>query len=241
MFEPAWSVLVVSLNRRVCERITNALPSPEYEVRCAPDVTHAQELTEKEVFDLVLLEFPAPGSNLREFLKTLRSFAWASREAAVVFLTAPEALEEAEAFQAGGVTRILSIQAAEKRLRTAIREILVHEQRFPVRALVRITGQDAGMAGTVMAQTENLSRTGMLVRCDKPIAIGGHFGFTLELPGQPKPVRGQAAVVRYSRAAFERVEGFAARFVSFEDDGEGHLETFIEQERKRPVKPKASK
>jgi hypothetical protein len=78
----------------------------------------------------------------------------------------------------------------------------------------------------------------MMVRCDKAVPIGGRFSFSIELPGMPGPVQGTASVVRYAKTTAERINGFAARFLSFMGDGQQRVRTFLEQEEERQRKAK---
>ena len=215
------------------ERLPAILPGAEFKVRVSPDTDTAGALAQENSFDLIMLEHPADGSGIRELLKALRWSGSRCHGAAIVILTPSDLLDEAEALLVDGVGRILNLHAPDPFLARAIRETIEHDERLPVKALVRIPGHELGQRGTLMVQTENLSVSGMMVRCDKPVPIGGRFSFSLDLPGLPGPVQGKASVVRYAKATSEHIDGFAARFLSFTGEGEKHFRSFLEQEAKR--------
>jgi hypothetical protein len=215
------------------ERLPVILPETEYAIRITPDTDSGGALAQETPFDLIVFEHPAAGSGIHEFLKALRWSGSPCHGAAIVILTPPDLLEEAEEMLVAGIGRILNLYAPDAFLARAIGETLDPDRRLPIKALVRIPGEDVGLRGTLMIQTENLSVSGMMMRCDKPVPIGARFSFALELPGLTGPVQGSASVVRFAKSGSERITGFAARFLSFDGDGEERVQSFIERETAR--------
>ena len=172
----------------------------------------------------MVIDYPARGESFRLFVATMRRRSAPCEFTPVVALSEPESLEDAEVAFDRGAVRILNPLAGDKRLRRALLDVLEHPTRHKVRAVVKLTPVDAAPHVRILSQTENVSLSGMLVRYDKLLPIGGRLTFDLELPGQPTPIRGVAAVVRLVFNATDELTGFGARFVSLEGDGLRRLE-----------------
>ncbi len=78
-----------------------------------------------------------------------------------------------------------------------------------------------------MAQTDNVSLSGMLVRGSQSYPRGTRVQFELPLPGQVAPVVGEGDVVRSTAQGRESVRGYAVRFVTFVGDGRKRLAEFL--------------
>jgi uncharacterized protein (TIGR02266 family) len=78
-----------------------------------------------------------------------------------------------------------------------------------------------------MAQSENFSETGMLVRTGETYPKGSRLSFEFQLAGDYLPIRGEGVVVRETTMGREQVRGIGIRFVSFEKDGLARLQRFL--------------
>jgi CheY-like chemotaxis protein len=217
--------LVISTREWIGERLAEVLP--EFTLRFAPSTELAIPMVQEHAFQLVAVDYPARGQSFRLFLAAMRRRGAPCEHTPVVAMSEPETLDDAEAAFDRGAVRILNPFAAGERLRTAILEVLEHPVRHKVRAVVKLTPADAAPHVRILSQTENVSSSGMLVRYDKLLPIGGRLAFDLELPGQPNPIRGEAAVVRLVFNATDELTGFGARFVGFEGDGRRRLEAAL--------------
>ena len=184
-------------------------------------------MVQKTPFHIIFVEYDGNNGAILELTKNLRWSGSPCRDATAVLLCASDDLDDAEEFRNSGFSRILNPEAPDAVLAKALDAVLNHEPRYPVRALVRINGEDLGHQGMVMTQTSNLSATGMLVRFDKQVIVGTRFAFTLEAPSLTKAIRGKATVVRLTHAGLEGLEGFAARFSHFEGDDSDRLVRFL--------------
>ena len=196
-------------------------------VAVAADAGEAQTLTDSQSFDLIVVEYPTPGRSAAELLKAFRWSGSKSREAVVVLVTTPDFLDEAEDLHEHGVTRILNRGAKDAVLKIAFHEVTRSQARLPIKAFVRIPGAPLGQPGTVMAQTVNVSTTGMLVRLAKEVLVGARFDFVLQIPQLPQPIRGNAEVVRVTQGPGDRVTGFAATFTALEGNDGAVLADFM--------------
>lgn len=217
-------VLIVGEVDRFMEHVAPVLEKHGFEVVRVSDITTGADKAQSMQFELLLVLYSNQGMSVAELLKTLRWSGSPNRSAIVVLLSPPDTLEEAEAFLDKGVCRILNPDAHADVLQKALSEVVEHEVRYPVRALIRISGEDIGHKGTLMTQSSNVSTTGMLVRFDKPVLVGSRFTFSFETPGLPKALRGNATVVRLTDRP---TAGFAARFIAFEGSGWARLKDFL--------------
>ena len=91
-----------------------------------------------------------------------------------------------------------------------------------------------------MCQTENLSKSGMLVRTRAPLPVGTkveiQFLFrsdpalsTEELPGGYAFVEGEALVVRHTEPNKEATEGMGLQFLELKEHGRNLLGKFLDR------------
>ena len=228
----ALNVLVICKDPAVLTRLTSVLPAPDYAMSTASDTDQARGMTEDTAFGMILIEFPGAAMPVPDFLKTIRWSGSPCRQALIIVLTNDEHLEEAEELLEAGVSRVISARSNEARLKAVFDEVGSADFRFSVHAFVRIPGKELGLTGTVMTQTNDVSKSGMLVRLTKEVTMGSRFSFSLTPPGMPKPLEGTAEVVRVITSFGDRVTGFASTFVSFERDGQNLLNNFLATQKK---------
>ncbi len=212
-------------------RAGELLPPPGFKINFVSDASRALEIIQKSHFDIVLVEFGENKAVIRDLAKNLRWSGSPSRNAIAALLCTSDELDEAEEFLFSGFSRILNPEAPDAVLVKVLDEVLNSEPRYPVRALIRIKGEDLGQEGVIMTQTANLSATGMLVHFERPVLIGCQFAFTLELPGLSEGIRGTASVVRLALGRDQGLGGFAARFSHFEGGYEETLRRFLAAQR----------
>lgn len=213
-------------------------PSDRNAVAAVDDPRTGSVLVQETQFDVVIVEYSDDEQGVRDLIRNLRWSGAPCKNAVSLLMCRPEDLDQAEARYHAGFSRILNSEAPDSVLIRAFDELLTQETRRPVHALVRIEGQDLGLNSTFMAQTTNLSASGMLVRFDKEVTIGTEFGVTLEIPKVGQPIKCRATVVRLAPGG-ERPTGFAARFIRFEGEGEEQLRTFLTAYRPPVKKSKA--
>lgn len=115
----------------------------------------------------------------------------------------------------------------------------VPERRSSVRVLVQLdaTIDDGEVAR--MCQTENLSKSGMLVRTRAPLPVGTDVAVQFLFPGDPAVsrddlpggyafVEGRARVVRHTDPLREAVIGMGLHFMNLEEHGRKLLHSFLD-------------
>jgi hypothetical protein len=129
------------------------------------------------------------------------------------------------------VNRVLLNDATDWELESALGDLLHVEPRVRVSLPVKLQLPLAGKVERVVAQSDNLSTSGMLIRGRWEVEVGLPVEFEFTPPGQRAPVRGTAEVVRPTTKEREGLVGFGIQFVRFSDDGRRRLAAFVEQRR----------
>lgn len=118
----------------------------------------------------------------------------------------------------------------------------VPDRRRSVRLMVQLDATiDDGKVAR-MCHTENLSKSGMLVRTRAPLPVGTQVAIQFlfrgdpavvrdELPGGYAFVEGEAMVVRHTHPANELAHGMGLKFLSLEEHGKNLLGKFLERQR----------
>lgn len=187
----------------------------------------AEDLVSLLPFDAVIVAYPVADITTRQFLSAVRRPDGPCRNAAVVLLAGDERLDEATSYVGLGANAVISESREPELLPAKLRELLDVSPRYPLRVMSRVRGK-VGLAGaTTLCQTENISISGMLLRGDQHVPVGGEVHFELTLPGDGIPLRGTGLVARHTFEKRERISGLGIKFVGFEDDGLMRLQTYL--------------
>jgi DNA-binding NarL/FixJ family response regulator len=189
---------------------------------------------ERSHFDLIVVGFPMAQPPMGDLLRSIRWKESACHESPVLLVTTDEHDLEAREYLNRGVNRTVLTDATEWEMDDALGELLAVEARVAASLLVKLELPLRDKVERVMAQLDNLSASGMLIRGHDEVQMGAPMPFEFALPGQPLPVRGLAKVVRPTTREREGLVGFAARFVRFDGDGEDRLKLFIERQAGTP-------
>jgi len=195
----------------------------------SPEGYGANAILERKRFDLVVVGFPIEEPPLPALLKSMRWKESASRSTPLLVVTTRSERESAEEFLSRGVNRVIGRDATDWEIDSVLRELLEVEPRVTYSTLVKLQVPHGRRTELTMAQLDNLSTSGMLIRGHGDVQIGAPVPFELPLSGDPTPIRGLAEVVRPTTREREGLIGFAARFVRIEGDGAERLRRFVEQ------------
>lgn len=199
------------------------------------DVTHAEwaldlvDLVHAQSFHLVVVGFPVVGVALGRFLGSLRNRRSASLRAGTILVVPPQRLSEAGRFLGHGINRVVAQDEIALTLLDTARLLLEVAPRLPLRAPARIMVEIGDRPLRAFCQTENVSRSGMLLRGFGHYPRGTQVEFEISIPGEPAPIRGRALVQRTTDLTAERVEGVGARFVGFEGDDALRLASYLDR------------
>jgi len=189
------------------------------------------EEVERNPYDLVILGYPLQRCELPVLLKSIRWRESACRNAAVLLLAERVAVPRVKPLLNRGVNRVLPDDATDWELESVLGDVLKVEPRLDLSLPVKLELWLAGKTERVVAQCDNLSVSGMLIRGRWEVEIGSPATFELTPPGQPSPIRGTAEVVRPTLREREGLVGFGIQFVYFEGDGQQRLASFINRQR----------
>ena len=187
------------------------------------------ELVQGTAFDVVIIGYPVSRDALIRFLAAARDKGAACRRAGLVLITETPHSDSAQALVGKGANRVVPVDDLEGRLVTAIEELARPAARLPVRIPARVQLFASGRPLRLMAQIDNISTSGMLLRGVTQFPVGTTFGFEMVVPDEAKPIRGTAEIMRLTDPRREEVNGVGARFVSFEGSDRLRLEMFIDR------------
>ena len=216
MAELTRSVLVVGVGAEQFAGLAPILKRAKMFAELVATGTRALELAAMLPYDALAVTVPLDDTPLDEWLAKLRGDAMASRKAAVLLLVAPGHGDEALALLEQGANRVAASDDPPERVQALVSELLGVAPRVSLRAASRLSVQLERGTAQVLCQTENISATGMLIRTDQQYPVGTLLSFELTLPGEPKPIRGSARVVRHTSVRRERVTGVAVAFSGFD-------------------------
>jgi hypothetical protein len=184
---------------------------------------------ERTRFDLVVVGFPIDEPPLPALLKSMRWKQAACRRTPLLVVASRAERQHADEYLGRGVNRVISREATDWEIDSALRELLAVEPRVRYSTLVKIELPHGRRTEFTMAQLDNLSTSGMLIRGHGEVEVGAPMPFEMPLSGDPTPIRGIAEVVRPTTREREGLVGFAARFVRIDGDGADRLERFVRQ------------
>jgi hypothetical protein len=212
-------------------RLMPALVSLDCQICRVPDDTSAANHVERTRYELIIAGFPIEQPQLPAFLKSVRWRKSACRRTAVLLVTDRISLRRAEQFLNRGVNRVILEEATDWELESTLTELLEVEPRISFTLPVRLDLSVGGRREQVVAQVDNLSSTGMLVRGQWMVELGAPARFEFVLPEEREPLRGTAEIVRSTVREREGISGFGLHFDSFEGEGRERLGRWL---RNRP-------
>jgi hypothetical protein len=189
----------------------------------------AAAVLEQISFSLVVVGCPIQEPPLGALIRSMRWKEAACRSTPLLVVAWPEGLWDAEDLLGRGVNRVIRHDASQWRVERTLRDLLVVEPRVRYSTLIKVQMPHGDRVESKMAQLDNLSTSGMLVRAPDHVDVGAPLPFEIPLSDDPTPIKGLAEVVRSTTRSREGVTGFAARFVQIEDDGANRLERFVQR------------
>jgi hypothetical protein len=229
MGDPKRHVLVVGADPSMLRRIAPMLHRAEFAIHTAPSADPVLDLVRGTLFELVVVAFPLHGMPLEELLKAVREGGSSCRTTGFLLLCDPDFLAEAQRFVDRGANRAIGADWNESRLWQAFSDLLEVAPRIAVRVLVHLAVRLQQDTRLLECHAANLSRTGMLLAGPPDLDPGTALDFIFAVTGQAKPIRGAAEMVRVTNPERERFRGFGVRFLSFRDDDQARLESFLEE------------
>lgn len=235
------AVLIVSENSEreteLYRRLMPCLVRFGCEIQKSPPGVSVFELVERNPFDLVIIGYPIQQPALPALLKSIRWRESACRNTPVLLFSTRIARRNAADYVNRGVSRMVDEDATEWQLESAIGALLEVETRVSLTLPVKLGLPLGGKTERVVAQLDNVSTSGMLIRGRWEVEVGAPLTFEFTLPGHTSPISGTAEVVRMTTREREGLIGFGIQFVRFDAEGETRLARFVAN---RSADPKSS-
>jgi hypothetical protein len=175
--------------------------------------------------DLVIVEHPLDEMSLREFQSQVRESSPTPMRVAVLVR-----IEDVDSLQGSDETDLIFLPFEESVEETsaALSRLLTRAVRVPVKLMVRLetgAGRDRRL---FVAQTDNISRTGMLLRTRQEFDEKAVVGFEFFIPDDSHPISGTASVVRTIVRREDRSRRVAVHFQDLLGSDEQRLEAFLD-------------
>lgn len=222
-------VLVTRVDDATYKRIAATLRQTRVDLHRARWDSSTLDLVQGTAFDAVIIGFPISREALKRFLEAARAKGAACRRAGLILITESPHSKAAQALIGKGANRVVMSDELEARIVTAVEELARPAPRLPVKIPARLHLFAEGRPLRLMAQIENISSSGMLLRGVTQFPVGTTFEFEMVVPDEPKPIRGSAEITRGTDPHRESVAGVGVRFVTFEGSDRVRLEMFIER------------
>jgi hypothetical protein len=228
-------VLVTGVAEELSQRVKAVLRSSDVDVHRAPFDKTVLELVQTTSFDAMVVGFPVSEKALQIFLDSARADGAACRRAGLILIAEPSRVEDAHRLVGKGANRVVTTDRLDTGLPEAIADLGRAAPRLSMRAPAQIKLFADGRPLRVMAQIENLSTSGMLLRGVTQFPVGTTFDFEILAPGESRPICGTAEITRATDPRQETVKGVGVRFVSFVGSDRLRLETYVDQ--RLPTRP----
>jgi CheY-like chemotaxis protein len=225
----AKQVLVTRVDDATHRRLSELLRRTTLALHYARWDSSTLELVEGTAFDVIIIGYPVSREALTRFLQSARAAGAACSRAGLVLITENEHSEAARALIGKGANRVITAAEVDTKLLSALEELAMPAPRVSVKMPARIQLFADGRPLRLMAQIQNLSASGMLLRGVTQFPVGTSFEFEMMLPDDPKPISGTAEITRTTEPMREPVQGVGVRFVSFEGSDRVRLEMFVDQ------------
>lgn len=218
-------ILAVISNQPMLAKVEGLMRRRTLEVHHASSGAGALVLGGNVSYDLVIVESPLPDLEIHDLLAAMRGLDSNSDQAGFLVLTNNGAAPEALTDRPDGPIRLVPAAAEPAAIQDAISELLGVASRRATRMLVEIEVQLGKGPSRLLYQSQNLSRSGILLRGGRRLEPGGRVRFDLALPNG-ESIAGQALVVRHTTSQ-EPIVGTALRFLDLSDEQEARILDFV--------------
>lgn len=175
--------------------------------------------------ELLILVHPLPGRETVAFWEELKASLGSGMPQTVV-VASPEDLFDLEPLQKAGV-KVINGNRPPAEVESALSPYLRKSPRPHARVMVKVAVELGAGKILRIAQTVNVSRSGLLIRTQEQFPTGATLDLKLELPGDRDAIEAKAEVVRTADPDIESVRGIGARFVWFRGADEERFEDFM--------------
>ena len=226
------NILVVGFDKNTFDRVAPPLLRRIFEIDWIPSADAAVELAKSVPFAALLVNYPLQSMPMNDFLRLIRAAESASRSCIISLVSSSGSADNGSQYKEKGVDLLLSLDDPAAKRENLLCTLLGIQPRRSTRVMVQLNVTlDDGRLERYIAQTKDLSETGMFVMTQKIVPIGTIAKFKLTLPDNPNPIRGEAKIMRHAEPTHDSSQGMGLQFQSFSaiDDAvrlANHLEAF---------------
>lgn len=231
-------ILVAVRRRELWDQIAGLLGRSGFEVNRVPSGAGALILVGNLRYDLIIVEAPLPDLDLQEFVAAVRTLDSPCAGSSVLVMARDESVGLSSALSGDRVV-ILPADTERERLQKSVSQLLGVALRTAARLLVQIETEMENGTSARVAQTVNLSESGMLLRSAPLAPIGSEVRLTFALPGDPAEIVARAEVVRHTAPELELVRGIGVHFVELPAETVERLRSFVNGRETGPGQPAA--
>ena len=220
-------ILFTGMSAETVGRYEPGLVEAGFDVVLESDTDRAISLLGDEGFQAIVSGYPLVTGQLGGILDVLRGKESPNYGTGLVLLAKRDRLRAAAGLVGRGVNKALSVEEGPTVLRIVLERLVEIAQPMALRLPLAI--EVSAIAGREHSEwtTDNLSGGGMLIGTPDPPKVGGSFRFFLALP--EGDIEGDAIVVRHTFEGREMADGFGARFLRFQDNGQSRLLQFLRE------------
>jgi DNA-binding response OmpR family regulator len=225
----AMSVLIVSTEPATWSHAVPFFKRSHIGLQTASDGAGALTRIASNEYALVIIQYPLPDLALDELLAAITINGTGQRRAATLVLASRDDAGSVRKHLGNGVDRLVNLDWVDSEIQPAIAALLQlqtrreHRTRLSLEVALVVDGKQ------VCCQTVDLSRSGMQAQGQHEIEVGERVRFEMRLPDGESAVCGEAEIVRHinDQDTRPRGRGFGARFVSFDDESQQHLNQLL--------------
>lgn len=228
MAEKRQNVLVVEVDSERFDKIAPLLQRKHFDVDRFPGARGALELVTVVPFRALIVGYPLRDVPFETFFRAVRGEGSASRQAPIALLARTTHFEEANAYLQRRIQLVISDQEEPAQVEQKLSTFLGILSRTEVRILVKlnVTMTD-NRQERFMAQTKDISASGMFVSTNRKYPKGSKAVFEFVLESDSKPFSGLAEVVRCSEQG-DRIQGMGLRFMQFRKNTQDNLKRALD-------------
>ena len=212
------NVLVVEVGPSDYDEVAPPLLRSLFEVDRIPGALSALDLLTTIPFTVIICGYPLQEMAATEFLAAACGPASASRDAGVAVIADADHFEEASTLLEHGADLVLSMEEPQGEREALLCTLFGIQPRHSMRVLVKLAiVVSDGASERFVAQTHDISASGLFVVTRKEFKVGLTARFQFSLLGESRPFTGMAEIVRRNDDPAKGPRGFGMRFLSFED------------------------
>jgi uncharacterized protein (TIGR02266 family) len=178
------------------------------------------------VVDLVFVSYPLPDMGFGDFVMAVTGIVSPSRPPQIVVLVSKADVAGVAGHVGHGV-QVLPADLPDKLLERVAAKFLRKAPRPATRIMVKMVVKLGVGKVLRMAQSVNISASGMLIRTHEHYPLGSEVALEFALPGARDPVHAEAQVVRHAIPDREGVKGMGLKFTGLAPEHKTRLERYL--------------